>query len=126
LTHSIPTSAEANRQIDLPHHQHAYDAQRNHPDRRAVEQQIHQVVSREKNWIQAGEHGPDDDQAGDDRERPQITRAHPLNKGRHGATDPGGVLDADIAAVEQRGRLRSPLRFRLRGALQFFTHDHFL
>src|SRR6202011_5671065 len=46
-----------------------------------------------------------------DRQRSQIARAHPFDEGGDGAADPGGVLDADIAAVEQRGRLRSALRF---------------
>ncbi len=111
------------RQVDLPHHQHADDAQRNHADRRTVEQQVHQVVGREEHRVQTGEHGPDDDQARDNRQRSQIPRTHPFDEGRHGATHSGGVFDTHIAAIEQGGGLRSALRFRLWRALHFVTHD---
>ena len=60
---------------------------------------------------------------GSEPRSPERTRS---TKARDGAADAGGVLDADVAAIEQRRRCGSDLRIARLTALRFIAHDRSL
>ena len=62
----------ADRQIDLADDQNADDAERDHADRRAVEQEIDEIVRCQEDRIEALEHRPDDHQTDHDGKRAKI------------------------------------------------------
>ena len=88
LTQSTPSERRgeaahrADGEVDLAEQQHADDAERDDADRRAVEQQVHQVVRRQEDRVQAVEDRPDDDEADDDRQRAEIAGADAVEESR--------------------------------------------
>ena len=90
------------RKVDLADHQDANDAERDHADRGAVEQQVDEIVARQEDRVEALEHRPDDGQPDNHRERTEVARADTVKKAADRAADAGVVPDPGIGAVEER------------------------
>ena len=90
------------RKVDLAEHQHTDDAERNDADRRAVEEQVDEIVRSQKDRVQAREHDGDQDEADDDRQHAEVARFHPVDEAPEGVDHSRFVAHPLIAAIERR------------------------
>src|SRR5690606_30117272 len=86
--------------------QHADDAQRDHPDGRAVEKQVDQVVRREKQRVEAGKHDGNDDKSDHHRQHAEVAGTDPVEEA---AEQPDGAVIVPDALVGAIDRLRGPV-----------------